>query len=137
MFISILGSDELSVNCHPAGVNFRKLSRVIVACCFVKNLKTKFSREYCKFGNLSVAFILQNFYFRIISEFLKSQVNVYVLHKVYSKSLLARTLILQGNQFPNISKNLILTNISGATACIKPEDQWSCKRSPEICCIYQ
>ena len=21
--------------------------------------------------------------------------------------------------------------------CDKPEDQWSCKRSPEICCIYE
>ena len=31
----------------------------------------------------------------------------------------------------------ILLKYSLRSACCKPEDQWSCKRSPEICCIYQ
>ena len=33
----------------------------------------------------------------------------------------------------------LLTNVPQSVfrVKLKPEDQWSCKRSPEICCIYQ
>ena len=60
---------------------------------------------YCKFGNFHVAFISRIFYIRIISEFLNSRVSVHVFYKVYSDSLLARTLNSRGNQFANISEN--------------------------------
>ena len=59
----------------------------------------------CKFRNFRESFISLIFYFRIISEFLNSRVSVHVFYKVYSDSLLARTLNLRGNQFANISKN--------------------------------
>ena len=61
--------------------------------------------EYCKFGNFRVTFISRIFYLRIISEFLNSRVSVHVLYRVYSDSLLARTLNSRGNQFANISEN--------------------------------
>ena len=60
---------------------------------------------YCKFGNFRVTFISRIFYLRIISEFLNSRVSVHVSYRVYSDSLLARTLNSRGNQFANISEN--------------------------------
>ena len=71
--------------------------------------------SYCKFGNFRVTFISRFFYFRIISEFLNSRVSVHVFYKVYSDSLLAKTLNSRGNQFANISENYVLANISGST----------------------
>ena len=61
--------------------------------------------KYCKFGNFRVTFISRIFYLRIISEFLNLRVSVHVLYRVYSDSLLARTLNSRGNQFANISEN--------------------------------
>ena len=61
--------------------------------------------DYCKFGNFRVTFISRFFYIRIISEFLNSRVSVHVFYKVYSDSLLAKTLNSRGNQFANISEN--------------------------------
>ena len=52
-----------------------------------------------------MTFISRMFYIRIIGEFLNSQVSVHVSYKVYSDSLLARTLNSRGNQFVNISEN--------------------------------
>ena len=52
-----------------------------------------------------MTFILQIFYFRIIDEFLNSRVSVHVFYKVYSDSLLARTLNLRGNQFAIVNEN--------------------------------
>ena len=69
-----------------------------VECCLV-------GKDYCKFGNFRVTFISRFFYFRIISEFLNSRVSVHVFYKVYSDSLLARTLNSRGKQFANISEN--------------------------------
>ena len=60
---------------------------------------------YCKLGNFRVTFISRIFYFRIFSEFLNSRTSVHVFYKVYSDSLLARTLNSRGNQFANISEN--------------------------------
>ena len=51
-----------------------------------------------------MTFILRTFYLRIISEFFNSRVSVHVFYKVYSDSLLARTLNSRGNQFANISE---------------------------------
>ena len=48
--------------------------------------------------------------------------------------------------YTKCAPNFVHHNLSKKTAgytCVntvtpkKPEDQWSCKRSPEICCIYQ
>ena len=72
------------------------------------NLRTKpghNSLRYCKFVNFRVTFISRIFYLRIISEFLNSRVSVHVSYRVYSDSLLARTLNSRGNQFANISEN--------------------------------
>ena len=44
--------------------------------------------------------------------------SVHVFYKVYSDSLLARTLNLRGNQFAIISENQVLTNISGSTLTV-------------------
>ena len=56
-----------------------------------------------------MTFISRIFYFRIISEFLNSRVSVYVFvyvfYKVYSDSLLARTLNSRGKRFANINEN--------------------------------
>ena len=72
---------------------------------FSKLEKLKLRLDYCKFGNFRVTFISRIFYLRIISEFLNSRVSVHVLYRVYSDSLLARTLNSRGNQFANISEN--------------------------------
>ena len=65
----------------------------------------KLNLYYRKFRNFGMTFISQIFYFRIISEFLYSRVSVHVFYKVYSDSLLARTLNSQGIQLVNISEN--------------------------------
>ena len=43
--------------------------------------------------------------------------------------------------FINLYKSIVRLNLEYASndwsAIYKPEDQWSCKRSPEICYIYQ
>ena len=59
---------------------------------------------YCKFGNFHVTFISRISYLRIISEVLNSQVSVHVFYKVYSDSILARTLNSRGNHLANISE---------------------------------
>ena len=46
-----------------------------------------------------MTFILRIFYFRIISEFLNLHMSVHVFYKVYSDSLLERTLNSRSNQF--------------------------------------
>ena len=45
-----------------------------------------------------MTFILQIFYFKIISELLNSQVSVHVFYNVYSDSLLALTLNKRGKK---------------------------------------
>ena len=89
---------DLTILFHVAMVNKEAYDKGV-------NVPSNFSRTYCKSGNFCVIFISQIFYFRINSEFLNSRVSVRVFYKVYSDSLLARTLNSRGNQFANISEN--------------------------------
>ena len=52
-----------------------------------------------------MTFILRIFFFFLNYEFFNSRVIVHAFFKVYSDSLLARTLNWPGNQFGNISEN--------------------------------
>ena len=83
----------------------------------------KLNLYYCKFGNFYVTFISRIFYFGIMSEFLYSRVSVHVFYKVYSDSLLARTLNWQGIQLTNISEKLefvfyVKTDVSPLSMCM-------------------
>ena len=51
-----------------------------------------------------MTFISRIFFFRIICEFLNSRVSVHVFSKVYSDSLLARTMTLRGNNSRILAK---------------------------------
>ena len=53
-------------------------------------------------------------------EFSHPRVSVHVFYKVYSDTLLARTLNSRGNQFANYSENEILANITGSTVLTTP-----------------